>query len=90
MLVYGQQTKKKGFDRDSNNVAGSDAVLLIGLKKASVLGLDCAACGFPDCKTFQAQEKDTNILLIKLEKFRDGNYALFNRRRSGGGPDHPG
>ncbi len=59
MLAYGQRTKKKDFDRDSKNVAESDAVLLIGLKKASMLGLDCAACGYPDCKTFQAQEKET-------------------------------
>jgi uncharacterized ferredoxin-like protein len=44
MLAYGQRTKKKDFDRDSKNVAESDAVLLIGLKKTSVLGLDCAAC----------------------------------------------
>jgi uncharacterized ferredoxin-like protein len=54
-----QRTKKKDFDRDAKNVAESDAVLLIGLKKASVLGLDCAACGFTDCKTFQKQEKES-------------------------------
>ena len=59
MLAYGQRTKKKDFDRDSKNVAHSDAVLLIGLKKANVLGLDCAACGFSDCKTFQKQEQKT-------------------------------
>jgi uncharacterized ferredoxin-like protein len=57
MLAFGQRTKKKDFDRDSKNVAESDAVLLIGLKKASVLGLDCGACGFADCKTLQKQEK---------------------------------
>ena len=59
MLAYGQRTKKKDFDRDSKNVAESDAVLLIGLKKANVLGLDCAACGFADCKTFQKHEKQS-------------------------------
>jgi uncharacterized ferredoxin-like protein len=57
--VLNQRTKKKDFDRDAKNVAESDAVLLIGLKKASVLGLDCAACGFTDCKTFQKQEKES-------------------------------
>ena len=59
MLAYGQRTQKKDFDRDSKNVAKSDAVLLIGLKKANLLGLDCAACGFADCKTFQKQEKQS-------------------------------
>jgi hypothetical protein len=39
MLAYGQRTKKKDFDRDAKNVADSDAVVLIGLKKASVLGI---------------------------------------------------
>ena len=57
MLLFGQRTQKKDFDRDSKNVAQSEAVVLIGLKKASVLNLDCGACGFPDCKTFQKQKK---------------------------------
>ena len=57
MLAFGERTKKKDFDRDSKNVAQSEAVLLIGIKKATVLGLDCAACGFSDCKTLQKQKK---------------------------------
>ena len=59
MLAFGQRTKKKDFDRDSKNVAESDAALLIGIKKASVVGLDCGACGFADCKTFQKQKKES-------------------------------
>jgi uncharacterized ferredoxin-like protein len=59
MFAFGQRTKKKDFDRDSKNVAQSEAVLLIGLKNADVLGLDCGACGFPDCKTFQKQKKES-------------------------------
>jgi uncharacterized ferredoxin-like protein len=59
MLAFGQRTQKKDFDRDSKNVAQSDAVLLIGIKKAKVLGLDCGACGYPDCKTFQKQKKES-------------------------------
>jgi len=59
MLAFGRRTKKKDFDRDSKNVAQSDAVLLVGLEKANVLGLDCAACGFADCKTFQKQKKES-------------------------------
>lgn len=57
MLTFGQRTGKKDFDRDSKNVAGSEAVLLVGIQKAGVLGLDCAACGYPDCKAFQKQKK---------------------------------
>ena len=57
MLAFGQRTQKKDFDRDSKNVAQSDAVLLVGIKKANVLGLDCAACGFPDCKSLQKRKK---------------------------------
>ena len=59
MLAFGRRTKKKDFDRDSKNVAQSDAVLLVGLEKANVLGLDCTACGFADCKTFQKQKKES-------------------------------
>lgn len=59
MFAFGQRTKKKDFDRDSKNVMQSEAVLLIGLKNANVLGLDCGACGFADCKTFQEQKKES-------------------------------
>ena len=37
MLAFGQRTKKKDFDRDSKNVAESDAAVLIGLKKTRSL-----------------------------------------------------
>ena len=57
MVAFGQRTKKKDFDRDAKNVAQSEAVVLIGLKKANVLDLNCGACGFPDCKTLQKQKK---------------------------------
>ena len=57
MLAFGQRTQKKDFDRDSKNIVQSEAVLLVGIKNANVLGLDCAACGYPDCKTFQKQNK---------------------------------
>ena len=70
MLAYGQRTKKKDFDRDSKNVADSDAVLLVGLKKANVLGLDCAACGFADCKTFQKRKKESGEFVGPTCAFR--------------------
>jgi uncharacterized ferredoxin-like protein len=57
MFAFGQRTQKKDFDRDSKSVAQSEVVLLVGIEKANVLGLDCGACGYPDCKTFQKQKK---------------------------------
>jgi uncharacterized ferredoxin-like protein len=49
MLAYGERSGKKNFDRDGRNVLASEAVVLIGLKEAAVLGLNCAACGSETC-----------------------------------------
>lgn len=52
MLKFGREKNKQNFDRDAANVAASRAVVIIGLKNSSSLGLNCGACGFPDCDTF--------------------------------------
>ena len=52
MLKFGREKNKQNFDRDAANVAASRAVVIIGLKNSSSLGLDCGACGYPDCDTF--------------------------------------
>ena len=49
MADYGQEAGKHNFDRDGANVAASEALLLVGLKKATPCGLDCGACGFATC-----------------------------------------
>ncbi len=49
MIAYGERTGKRNFDRDGENVLASEAVVLIGLKDAQALGLDCAACGSAIC-----------------------------------------
>lgn len=49
MLRYGKELGKRNFDRDGNNVKNSPAVLLIGIKDAVSLGLNCGACGFDKC-----------------------------------------
>lgn len=49
MLACGERSGKKNFDRDGRNVLASEAVVLIGLKDAAVLGLNCAACGSETC-----------------------------------------
>ena len=49
MYKYGEETGKKNFDRDGENVRNSPYVVLIGIKDAKHLGLDCGACGFETC-----------------------------------------
>ncbi len=49
MCEYGLRTGKKNFDRDGNNVAASDALILIGIKDGKSVGLNCTACGVENC-----------------------------------------
>ncbi len=49
MFRYGQESGRRNFDRDGNNVKNSQAVLLIGIKNAMSVGLNCGACGFDKC-----------------------------------------
>ncbi len=49
MIAYGERTGKKNFDRDGENVVDSECVLLVGIKDATPVGLDCGACGSPTC-----------------------------------------
>ena len=60
MEEFGARTGKKNFDRDGNNVRNSEAVVLIGLKDAATVGLNCGACGFAKClkiNTFEGEFK---------------------------------
>ena len=50
MIEYGKRTGKKNFDRDGKNVAASEAVVLIGIKDAKSVNLDCGACGSETCE----------------------------------------
>ncbi|MBS4020994.1 MAG: hypothetical protein KGZ79_01035 [Dethiobacter sp.] len=49
MVSYGEESGKGNFDRDGKNVRNSDAVLLLALKDAGKVGLNCGACGFSKC-----------------------------------------
>ena len=49
MVSYGEEMGKKNFDRDGANVKNSLAVLLIGIKDAASLGVNCGACGYDQC-----------------------------------------
>ncbi len=55
MSDYGADTGKKDFARDTQSVAASDALLLIGMKNATTIGLNCQACGQKDCNAFRQQ-----------------------------------
>lgn len=70
MEEFGQRSGKKDFDRDAKGVAQSEAVLLIGLKEAKPLGLNCGACGFEDCSTLQKQDRTAGEFQGPLCAFR--------------------
>jgi len=49
MIRFGERTAKHNFDRDGNNVKDSPVVVLIGIKNAKAVGLNCSACGAGKC-----------------------------------------
>ena len=70
MVAYGERTGKPNFDRDGKNVLASEAVVLIGLKDATTLGLDCAACGSETCiqpNTVEGEFRGPNCALHLLD-----------------------
>ncbi len=50
MVKYGEESGKRNFDRDGENVKNSPCVVLIGIKDAKNVGLNCSACGFETCE----------------------------------------
>lgn len=58
MIAFGERIGKPNFDRDGRNVLNSEAVVLIGLQDADVLGLNCAACGSEKCITTNTVETE--------------------------------
>jgi uncharacterized ferredoxin-like protein len=70
MIEYGRRTKKANFDRDGRNVLDSQAVVLIGLKDAEVVDLNCGACGAEACivpNTHEGEFKGPNCALRLLD-----------------------
>ncbi len=49
MVRFGERTGKPRFDRDGSNVEQSPVVVLIGIKDAKPVGLNCSACGAAKC-----------------------------------------
>lgn len=58
MRDYGTESGKKNFDRDAKGVDASVAVLLLGLRKCSGIGLNCGACGFDTCAELAAAHRE--------------------------------
>jgi uncharacterized ferredoxin-like protein len=54
MAAYGREKGKVNYDRDGKNVEDSAAVLLVSLKEAKTAGLNCGACGYPECAKLPA------------------------------------
>ena len=70
MIEYGKRTGKPNFDRDGQNVLDSGAVVLIGLKDADVVDLNCGACGAETCivpNTYDGEFKGPNCALRHLD-----------------------
>jgi len=49
MIRFGERTGKRNFGRDGKNVIASPVVVLIGIKDAKPVGLNCSACGAEKC-----------------------------------------
>lgn len=58
MVRYGEESGKKNFDRDGENVRHSAAVVLIGIKDAAATGLNCGACGYDKCPRINTLESE--------------------------------
>ncbi|MFP4171182.1 MAG: ferredoxin domain-containing protein [Methanomassiliicoccales archaeon] len=57
MLSLAEERGQKNFTRDGNNVLGSEAAVLIGVKDHPAIGLNCGACGF-DCDGMNEKKKE--------------------------------
>lgn len=76
MLDFGERTKKKDFDRDARGVDASEVVMLVGLKDAAPLGLDCGACGFPTCKALGDRKKNNGEFLGPICALRQLDFGI--------------
>src|SRR5512145_3543892 len=52
MIALAAERDKPGFDRDGRNVIDASGMVLIGLLPHKGVGLNCGACGFENCASF--------------------------------------
>ncbi|MDI6797579.1 MAG: DUF2148 domain-containing protein [Desulfatibacillaceae bacterium] len=70
MEAFGQRTGKKDFDRDAKGVAACDAALLVGIKGAKPVGLNCGACGYATCAELEKTPKTKGEFFGPICAFR--------------------
>ncbi len=70
MKEFGNEKGLVNFDRDGENVASSEAVLLVSLEAADSLGLDCGACGFERCRDKEQAAKEGSFFYGPLCTWR--------------------
>jgi uncharacterized ferredoxin-like protein len=49
------------FERDAQNVRHSELIVLIGVRGTKKFGLDCGACGYASCKSFEKAAKKLGL-----------------------------
>ena len=76
ILAFGQKSGKHNFERDAENVRKSPVVVLIGLKNAATLGLNCSVCGYEKCTDLQDAPKITGEFKGPLCAFRAIDYGI--------------
>ncbi|MDD1701898.1 MAG: DUF2148 domain-containing protein [Methanoregula sp.] len=64
MIAFGERNNLGFFLRDAKNISACDACLVIGIRGAVAVGLNCGACGYATCAAFAkaaqaAQKKKT-------------------------------
>jgi uncharacterized ferredoxin-like protein len=86
MVAFGIKTGKKDFDRDGKGIAAADALVLIGIKNAEALGLNCQACGFTSCAELNKQKKTDGEFKGPYCSFRmlDMGIALGSAAKTAG------
>jgi len=54
-----RSTNEAFWLRDADNIARTQALVLVGLAEPNLAGYDCGACGYPTCKDMAGQRKLT-------------------------------
>jgi len=57
MDKIGEERNISAFRRDADNVRNSEYVVVIGVKGAVKIGLNCGSCGYTNCEEFEKAEK---------------------------------
>ncbi len=56
MVKFGARKGKANFDRDAAGVKNSEVILLVGIKDATPIQLNCGACGYDTCGKLEKRE----------------------------------